>query len=65
MLEQNLKLETVGLSDCIASYQESGAIQIVSAAESLLARLLESFRNKKGRWSVDDAVTWVKGISDK
>ena len=30
-----------------------------------MARLLESFRNKKGRWSVDDAVTWVKGISDE
>ena len=26
VLEQNLKLETVGLSDCIASYQESEAI---------------------------------------
>ena len=28
VLEQNLKLETVGLSDCIASYQESEAIKI-------------------------------------
>ena len=30
-----------------------------------MSRLLESSRNVKGRWSVDDAVTWVKGISDE
>ena len=47
VVEQNLKLETVGLSDCIASYQESEAISIVSTAESLLPDFLKALGIKR------------------